>query len=85
LDDVPDLTREQATTRMAVLAATIAHWLVETGKLGEFEQWLTDCGQLPPLDDKMRTNLAVTLEAIHQAGEPECELVVPRSWPAQDD
>jgi hypothetical protein len=84
LDLVPDLTREQATSRMAVLAATIAHWMVETGKLVEFEQWLTDCGQLPPLDDKMRTNLAVTLEAIHRAGEPECELIVPRFWPARE-
>lgn len=65
---------------MAVLAATITHWLVETGKMDEFERWLTDEGQLPPLDDKMRTNLALTLEGIHHAGEPDCELKVSQAW-----
>jgi hypothetical protein len=70
---------------MAVLAATITHWMIETGKLGEFEQWLADGGQLPPLDGKMRANLAVTLQAIHQAGEPECELIVPRTWQAEEE
>ena len=70
---------------MAVLAAALAHWLVETGKIGEFEEWLTDHGQLPPLDDKMRANLAVTLQAVHNAGEPDCDLTVPRSWPALEE
>jgi hypothetical protein len=81
LNQLPDLTREQTTTRMAVLAAAVAHWMVETGKICEFERWLTDQGQLPALDEKMRTNLAVTLNAIHKAGEPDCELTVPHSWP----